>query len=84
MRPMKTETRELKWYSIMPLFGSLFSDDNVVQGFDSKDALEKLIGKKVKRAIRNNDHADYSVCLGDKEGRIYGDARKKVFYAVIK
>lgn len=67
----------------MKLSGSLLSGDSVVQGYNSKDALEKLIGKKVKRALRNNDHADYSVCLGDKEGRIYGDARKKIFYAVI-
>ena len=74
----------MKWYTIAKTSSSLFTEDTLVQGKNSKQALETLIGKKV---IRVNDYYspfDYTVRLSDERGYHYRDRRKTVYYNVIK
>lgn len=68
----------------MKLSGSLLADNNIIEAENSKQALEKLLGKKVKRCHAKYDgYAEYSVVQGNEHGQIYGDHRKWVYYKIL-
>lgn len=48
----------MKWYLIDKIYGPLLAEGSLVQANSSKEALEKTINKKVKKAGRD---AQYSV-----------------------
>jgi hypothetical protein len=73
----------MKWYLITKSSSALFADDNLIQAENSKQALEKYIGKKVKRVI-HNEAFDYSVYLSNEKGQYYQDRRTHLYYNVIK
>ena len=70
----------MKWYGIMELWGKLYSDDNVVQAKNSKEALEKYLGKKVKRT---EDNPQYCVYASNEKGQHYQDRRRDMYYKII-
>ena len=72
----------MNYYLIAKSSSNLMTDDNLVQGKNSKEALERYIGKKVKRVI-HNESFDYSVYLSDEQGRYYRDRRTHLYYNVI-
>lgn len=72
----------MNYYLISKSSDSLFADDNLVQAENSKEALEKFIGKKVKRVI-HNEAFDYSVYLSNEKGQYYTDRRTHLYYNVI-
>lgn len=72
----------MNYYSIMKSSNSLFADDTVVQARNSKEALEKMIGKKVCRVVKYYDKFDYSVMLSDEQGRHNPDRRQTVYYVL--
>lgn len=76
------KNKQSKYYSIDKISGSIFSEDKIVQEYNSKRALEKSIGKKVIRATGNYG-ADYSVVQCNQEGKLYRDRRKWNYYKII-
>lgn len=69
----------MKLYSIDTIWGAVFSESHIVEGKNSKDALEKHLGKKV---IRDEKYPKYSVVECDKEGRLHYDRRKWIYYKI--
>jgi len=67
----------MKYYSIDYIYGSLLVDDNIVQATNSKEAIEKLLNKKV---IRTEDNPTFSVVECDEKGRLHYDRRKWIYY----
>jgi hypothetical protein len=79
--------KELKWFNIINVSGNgIFQDDNIVQAYNTKEALEKHLGLKVKYLKSDSDlrwaKKVWSVIEGDDSGRIYGDRRKRKFYTL--
>jgi hypothetical protein len=69
----------MKYYSIDKIYGSLLADDNIIQGKNSKEALEKNLNKKV---IRTENNPTYSVVECDEKGRVHYDRRKWIYYKI--
>jgi len=79
--------KQLKWYSIMNVTGGgLFQDDNIVQAYSSKEAIEKVLNKKVKYLKSDFDlrtaNRVWSVFQGNEKGQVYRDYRKRKFYTL--
>ena len=62
----------------------LFTEDTLVQARNSKEALEKVINKKVIRVNSYYAPFDYSVMASNEQGHFYRDRRKTVYYNVVK
>lgn len=75
---------DLNWYAIDKNGSALFADDTLVRARNSKEALEKLIGKKVKRSLGYYEHFDYVVRLSNEQGQTWRDRRKTIYYKVIE
>jgi len=75
-----------KFYSIQKIFGSWQAENPIVEHWNSKKALEKLIGRETVRQKSNIDIncSDYSVVECDKEGRLHFDRRKWIYYKIKK
>jgi hypothetical protein len=78
-------SKQQNWYSIEDSKHNSLLEDNskLVKGYSSKDALEKLTGKKVKRVMKYDDPYDYCVLLSNENNEIYRDRRKRCYYKVI-
>ena len=79
--------KELKWYAIINVTGGgLFQDNKPVQSYSSREALEKMLGERVKY-LRNDFELRiatkvWSVHEGNEKGQIYKDHRKRKFYTL--
>jgi hypothetical protein len=74
----------MNYYLIMARNSSIYEKDPLVRAKNSKEALEKLIGKKVKRVLGYYEVFDYSVRLSDERGYTHRDRRHTTYYKVIK
>lgn len=70
----------MKWYLIDKIYGPLLAEGSLVQANSSKEALEKTINKKVKKAGRD---AQYSVIESNEKGQYHYDRRKWQYYKII-
>ena len=76
----------MKFYSIDKIHGSLFSNSDIIEAKNSKNALEKLLEGKLEglKVLRTEKNPTFSVIECDEKGLLHYDKRKWLYYSIIK
>lgn len=76
----------MKYFSLQAIFGNITSDNPIITGDNSKDALIRFFKeRKIKvRIDKDKNNLNYSVVECDEVGRLHYDRRKWNYYSVIK